>query len=306
MSFLRRVFRRPSPEWASFLAPEAYAAFQAALDADLRARGWTYRQEEDGLYVDDPESDQPWEYGLTNLAQVCGGAEREAWPEIVRAHFDHMHALRTEPVDEPAAWEDARAILKLRLFGPEHAQLDRVATYPVAPGIVAALAMDLPTTVNTLTREDIDGWPPVDELYAIALDNVRGEAAPDVELIGDPPRAITALTGESFFVATRLLMLPEAVDLGGSQHALVAVPNRHTLLAHPIRSADAVGALSVMVQLATQLHRDGPGSIIPTVLWWHGGALTPIEALFDGRKVEAWPPDEFLELLNTLEPAVGA
>jgi len=306
VSFLRRVFRRSSPEWASFLAPEAYAAFQEALHADLLARGWTFRQDEDGIYVDDPGAGQPWEYGLTNLAQVCGGADRDAWPGIIRAHFDHMEALRSEPADEPAAWEDARPILKLRLFGPEHAQLEGVATYPVAPGIVAALAVDLPTTVNTLTREAIEGWPPVDELYAIALDNVRGEAAPEVETIGDPSGAITAITGESFFVATRLLILPEAVDMAGSQHALVAVPNRHTLLAHPIRGADAIPALSLMIQLATQLHRDGPGSIVPTVLWWHGGALTPIEARFDGKKVDVWPPDEFIELLDTLKPAAGA
>lgn len=306
MSFLRRLVRRSSPAWASFLTAEEYAAFEAALEADLRQRGWTFRQEGDGVFVDDPGKSRPWEYGLTNLAQVCGHADRDAWGGIIRAHFDHMDAWRTGPDDEATSWAEARPILKLRLFGPDHAQLDDVATYPVAPGIVAALALDLPTTVNTLTRDALEGWPPVDELYAIALDGVRAEPAPGVEVVGEPPVAITAISGESFFVATRLLLLPEAIDLGASQHALVAVPNRHTLLVHPIRSTDAIPTLSVMVQLATQLHRDGPGSIVPTVFWWHSGALTPIQSRFDGKRVEVWPPDEFIGLLEALGPAPGA
>jgi hypothetical protein len=302
MTFLRRLLRGSSPEWASFLEPEAYAAFEAALHADLRARGWIFRQVDDGIYVDDPEGSEPWEYGLTNLAQVCGGADREAWPDIIRAHFDHMEALRTEPVEEPATWEAARPILKLRLFGPDHAALDGVVRYPVAPGIVAVLALDLPSTVNSLTREAIDGWPPVDELFAVALDNVRAEPVADTEIVGDSPVAITAVSGESFFVATRLLLLPEVVDLAGAGHALVAVPNRHTLLARPIRGPGTIPALSLMVQLAARLYRDGPGSIVPTVYWWHGGALTPIEARFDGKKVEVWPPDDLIGLLDALGP----
>ena len=55
--------------------------------------------------------------------------------------------------------------------------------------------------------------------------------------------------------------------------------------------------------VAAGLHRDGPGSIVPTVYWWHAGALTPIEARFDGKEVVVRPPDAFVELLETLEPA---
>lgn len=303
IGLLRRVLRRSSPAWASFLSPGEYEAFEAALHADLRARGWAFRQHDDGITVEDPTGPDAMEYGLTNLAQVCGGSERSDWPGIIRGHFDHMEALRAEPEGEPRDWEAARPLLRLRLFGPEFGPLDHLVTYPVAPDVVAALALDLPTTVTTFARDAIAGWPPVDELHAIALDNVRAEPAPDPETIGAPPAAITALIGESFFVATRLLFLPEVIDLSDTAHAIVAVPNRHTLLAHAIRTPDALTALSVMVQIAVKLHRDGPGSIVPTVFWWHRGALTPIPAEIDGKGVSVWPPDAFLELINTLAPA---
>ena len=51
-------------------------------------------------------------------------------------------------------------------------------TFPVAPDLVAALVLDLPTTVDTLQRDDIATWPAVDDLHRIALDNVRAEPMP--------------------------------------------------------------------------------------------------------------------------------
>lgn len=304
MSFLRRLGRKPVPDWASFMTGDQYAAFLDVLGADMRRRGWTWRQVEDGLFVDEAPGEEPAEYGLTNLAQLCAAIEREAWPTAVAEHFDHMATLRApgEDADEQMAWDRVRQLVKLRLFPAEAAAQHAMVAYPLAPTLVATLAVDFPTTVATPRRDSIGDWPPVDEVHAVALSNLRAEPPPSVEVAGDPLAPIQVLFADSFFTASRLLLLPEGVDMGGAPDALVAVPNRHTLLVHPLRDSNAVRAVNTMIQLAARMFEDGPGSIVPDVYWWHGGALTLIPTRTEHRKIDIYPPEAFVERLNALPP----
>jgi hypothetical protein len=165
---------------------------------------------------------------------------------------------------------------------------------------VATLALDLPTTVRILNRATMEAWPPVDELYRVALENTLTEPGPEVTLLREPEAPTTLLSGDSMFVASHVLALPRVVDLAGASGAFVAVPNRHALIVHAIRDPRAVPALYGMVAMAHDLHRDGPGSIIATVFWWHAGAMTPIEATYEGKQVAVTAPDGLTELLASV------
>jgi hypothetical protein len=79
MAFLRRFGRKAAPDWTSFMTGDEYAAFSDLLAADLRRRRWTWRQAEDGLFVDGAPGDAPVEYGLTNIVQPCGAIDRSTW-----------------------------------------------------------------------------------------------------------------------------------------------------------------------------------------------------------------------------------
>jgi len=300
VSFLRRFRRRPGPFWAPFFSRDEHERFRAALHAEMRSRSWTFDEEEDGLVVHPPAFEQDEEFGLANLAQMCRLAGEHAWPEVIRDHFTNLLRAREEDTPELDAWETARPLLKLRLFGPQTVLPDHVVTYPVARGLMATLALDLPTTVRILNRATTDAWPPVDELYRVALENTLEEPAPDVSVLRETEAPTTFLSGDSMFVASHVLALPRVVDLAGASGAFVAVPNRHALIVHAIRDARAVPALYGMVAMAHDLHRDGPGSIIPTVYWWHAGAMSPIEASFDGKQVNVTPPDGLNELLDSV------
>jgi len=50
--------------------------------------------------------------------------------------------------------------------------------------------------------------------------------------------------------------------------ALVAMPNCHMLLYHPITDLAVVRALPAMAEVAGNEFRKGPGSARPLVLWW--------------------------------------
>jgi hypothetical protein len=304
VGFLRRLRGRPEPgpPWASSLDSRGFARFEALLGADMRRRGWACRREADGLHVE--AADLPGGrqlFGLSNLAQVCGQIDPGEWAAEIRAHFDTMAVVQAIGDDLFADFERCRPNLRLRLMTADARVVDalKVIRYPIARGLTAVLVLDLPTSVATIPRDEAEAWPPVDELFRIALDNIRAEPAPERRTVEVRGARIVAELGGSFFVASRLLMLREELDLEGADGVLVAIPTRHALLAHVIRDRSAVPALPALALLARDTALAGPGAITSAVYWWHAGALTEIPvAIGDDSRVTVEPPAEFRRLLD--------
>ena len=186
------------------------------------------------------------------------------------------------------------------------ARAHEMVTYPLTPGVVAALAIDYPTAVQMVSPTTIVDWPPADELYAVGLANLRADPSPAWQHVGDGPEAFMALLDDSFFTAARLLLLPDGVDLGGAPDAVVAVPNRHVLLVHPIRDLGVVNAIRDMTAHTSRMFAEGPGSIASDLFWWHAGALTTLPVSFDGTSAFMVPPDAFVERMSRLDqPGTG-
>jgi hypothetical protein len=305
MGFLKRIRGKTVPWWVEgFMDAGQYEAFDAALHADLRSRGWTYRQEDDGIFIDGAPGDPPTVLGLTNVAQLCASIPRSEWRAAIRDHLDAMAASR-DAATEPPAWEAVRPLLKLRVFPADQAASISMVTYPLTPDLVAALVADYPTTIQLLTPTSIAGWPPVDALYAIALENLRADATPEARGVGEGPSAFLALLDDSFFTAARVLLLPGGVDLDGAVDAVVSMPNRHALLVHPIRDAGVLEAAGAMAGLTARLFEEGPGSIARDLFWWHGGALTTLPVTLRGKTTSFEPPQAFLERINGLGRGTG-
>jgi hypothetical protein len=305
MGFLRRLGgSKPGPAWAGKLDAKGFERFLRVLDAEMHRRGWDYRVEGDGLTTREGGG-APRAYGLSNLAQLCGQLDRREWPTVVQSHFDNMLAgEQANSSDDPFAdFERAKPNLRLRIFAEDTsfgAGMDLVR-YPLAPGLMAVLTLDLPTTVVTVPAKTASEWAPVDELYRLALDGIRREPAPGRQVADFGQGTAIVELGDSFFTASRLLLLPEVVDLEGADGALVAVPTRHALAVHVIRDTSVVSVLGLFAVFANNMWKAGPGSISPSVYWWHAGALTPIPVDIDeGSRVSIRPPDAFVELLNEI------
>lgn len=300
MGFLKRLAGRDKgPEWAPFFSAEQGRDFVAAVEGDLRGRGLQI-QVGDG-YVDVEGGGR---MGFSNLAQVCNQAERSDWPSLISRHFD---AILTKPDDTEfrGNLDAARPLLKPRIYNtgdlPDDAE---IVVSQIGAGLLSVLTYDLPTSVRTVHREDAASWPaPVDELFGIAVGNL--ESAPDrperTEVPFDGGGVIGVLHGDSFFVASEIVRLKE--HLGDAPNgSLVAVPNRHVLLFHPLRDLSAVAAVQFMIQMAIQFYREGPGSISPNLYWWHDGALTDLPYGTDRKGIQFIPPDAFVNVLNGLPP----
>ena len=305
MSFLRRALGGDrAPEWASFMSGDEYRAFAQALEQGLARRGWTSRITDVGSVVVDRGTGKPDEFGLYNLAQLCHQVDRSTWGQAIDTHFTNLIAAEAAG-EQLNDFANAEPLLKVRVYRSSEMPPEALAgmvTTPLAPDLVGVLVADLPTTVQTLGKEMVSGWGvPIDELFGTATRHMAEEAATydlsDVDLGGGA--SAKALSGDSFFVGSQIIRFRElAGDL--PQGALVVIPTRHILLWHRIATAEAtIRAVNSLIALGQNLYAQGPGSITPTLFWWHG-ALTILPAVAEGGKVQFAPPDEFVELLNSL------
>jgi hypothetical protein len=307
MGFLRRLIggAEPPPDWSPFDDGRTHRAFVDAVVADLRRRAIPFEMGDGVVVIPTEGEDQPGEYGLANLSQQCAASDEGDWSRIIATHFTSVFSIKGRDLDALAAdYEQARPILRIRLM-PDASMggvdVPGSVVRATAPGIQAVLVYDFPDSTASVHEDHLASWP-VDRATAFdqALANLDQEPLPlndDMEV--EPETSVRVWYGDSFYVATRLLRLAELLP-PGTTDALVAVPNRHTLLVHPIVDGGAVSAMQPMYRLAVQLFREGPGSISDQPYWWHEGALEQIPHHVKGSNVTVIPPEGLLAVFEAV------
>lgn len=287
------------PTWASFFDDEQFAEFMLVVEQDLERRGDVTI--EDGVVELTIDGGGQHRLGLQNLAQLCNQVERENWRELVREHFDrvivstHTHDLEALSRD----WSRVRTMVKVRLYARESlGELTESTVHrEVGEDLVSVLVYDLPDAVATVPTDAPARWPvSLDEVFELALRNVLEQDEIEIETLElDDGTRFSVMVGESFFVTSRLLVLQEHLDPVNAMGALVAVPNRHTLLFSTIVDLGVVDTIHAMAILAHRRHAEGPGSLSPSLYWWRDGSLLALPTEVDDEGVRFFPPTEFVE-----------
>ncbi|MCE9580044.1 MAG: hypothetical protein K8W52_43415 [Deltaproteobacteria bacterium] len=301
---------RALPRWAKFMSEPEWAGFLDAVEAELRRRNFRYRIDEGYVWApwggDDDEA-----LSLLNLAQLCHAAGPEQYPPVISGHFDALVAGRKDRVlaDELGADLDlARPHLKLRLYPREtfHDQDRQFILRDVADDLCAVACFDLPSNVVTVNADSLDRWRcTADDVWYQALANLRRTEKIAVEDVDVGGAILRAMTGDSFFVASNLLLIDDFIAEPTPWGALAAVPNRHTLVFHPISDPSALRAIDAMVVMASSMCADGPGSISPNLFWCRGGEIRTLPTRETEDHFEFVPPDEFVdEVLEQLAERV--
>lgn len=302
MRFLRRGPDRAGvPAWAATLTPERHAAFEAALAAELDTRGARWTRQGEVLRFD-PEGSEYGQLSLANIAQVCAHAEAAESAEIIRRHLDLVEASGGS---RPARWPEVQALVRPRLLAVDRVTVDGLRTWPIADGVVGAIAIDRGDSVATPGRDREVDWPDGDESWQVALDNLRGDAVPEPRTMGQAGFRIHMLLQDDFFAASRVLLLPTGFPMDGAHDALVAVPTDHALLVHAMRHDAADLVVEPMVRIAADLYAQGPHALVPDVFWWHDGDLQRL-TFPDRRGVRITYPPAFRERLARLPHIRGA
>ena len=286
------------------MSEDETTSFLAALADEFDRRGLPYEIGEGTLRV---ERGGEWsEFGLSNLAQLCHMVGEREWRKTIAEHFDNMFVAADDEArfEELARdFEGVRELIKVRLYPDEsNGGMDArpPASWAFGPGLTAAFVYDLPTTVRTATETEIEAWGKSrDELLSAALENLQADEV-EVQSMGEGPSAPIACVADHFFAASHALVLGERLppEAGGS--AIFAVPHRHALLYAPLVDFGVVESVNTLIPLAASMYQQGPGSISPGLYWWRDGSVSKLPAQFDGKKVQFFPPDDFVQALEAL------
>jgi hypothetical protein len=290
----------PRPRWARFLSDAEWRDFVAAVEAELKRRGLRYRIEDGFVWApwggDDDEA-----LSLLNLAQLCHAAGPGQTARVIAGHFDALIAGRSDRAMADLLATDltaARPYLKLRLYSRETfgEQPEQFVVRDIADDLVAVLCFDLPSNVVTVNAESLLHWGcTADDVWYQALANLRRTERAPVDDIDVGGATLKAMTGDSFFIASNVLLLDDFLGADTTpMGALVAVPNRHTLVWHPIADMTALRAIDAMVVMASGMCAEGPGSISPHLFWWRDGTLRTLPTRETEEHYEFVPPDEFV------------
>jgi hypothetical protein len=298
MPLFRR--RRPDPpDWAGFLDPDEWHEFSELVRHEADRRGWPHDLAL-GFVVHAGTT-----MGLGNLAQICHVEPREEWTTVVARHFATLDKDKEVRFESP---EQARATLRARLIDDDYmgGRDIELAGRRVGDDLRVVLAYDLPDTVHLPSRDAVLEWGEEDELLELALEQTRREQG--LELTRNDygqeqggPTSVWLLAGDSFFTATHGLWA-DGFDPPPSEHGtLVAVPNRHAVLAHPIRGLDAIGAIQIILGAVRTMWAEGPGSLSDGLYWLRDGYLERLETRVEGENLIFTPSDELTGVLNRLE-----
>jgi hypothetical protein len=312
MGFLKRMMgggdgedSTPGPDWAQPMSQLDVADFTQAVEGDLARRGVAYSMGDGQVRVE--RSGSANDYGLSNLAQLCYQVGRREWAAAIGSHFDNLFAAtdaEAEMHERARTFDGVRDMFKVRLYpGANLGGMDPEppARWELAPGLTAAFVYDLPTTVSTASPEQVAGWGIAhEELLAVALGNVRADAV-ETQTIGEAgPSAAIGCVADHFFAASHALLLGEKLPTAAAGHAVFTVPHRHALLYAPMVDVSIITSINQLIPIGVSMFQQGPGSISPGLYWWRDGAVILLPSEFDGQKLNFAPPDEFVQVLNTL------
>lgn len=254
-------------------------------------------------------------FGLSNLASKClsSGLAEDGWLQVVTAHIDGILAAFGAVPPELTA-EQLRAGTYLRLVHTEAipGKADEAFGYArrIGAGFLEMLAHRSGDHVRWLTDADV-AKVGAEELRAIGRENLLRIRPDECQLLRNDAGCIYIARGDSGFVASKLLVLPELlrVVLGPQVQypdgVLVAVPNRYELAFAPL-DAQVIANLAGLISCATHQFTYGIAPLTPHVYWWRAGELTQITEVDRTGFMGLADAPEFIDAVDRLRANLDA
>lgn len=286
-----------TPSWVTELDAEQWAEVKRLVEEALTRHGCSFRWDEPVgvIHAVHPRLGNV-QVGLGNLVgSLARGAQAE-WKRTV-AHWARVLFAPRQAEPDLSDLGEVRPLLRIRLWNDAYLPaLDQIVALPVMPGVSAVLCVDTPDMALSVPREQVEKWGVTpEEALSMALEPTLAEPATSDTLRLPEGPVVVAMESDGLYVTTRALVLQRWV--GSRFGALVAIPNRHVLLFHPITDGGAVAALYAMVAMARGAHADGPGALVPDVFWWTPGRYMRVEVVEDEESLQVHVPEELGRVL---------
>lgn len=248
-------------------------------------------------------------FGLDTIASICHNAPggEADWPRVIGAFLDD--ALTRFPQEPPALTaEQLRAGTYLRLALIAAMPPDWISSYRYARrlggGLMELLVHRDGDFVRWLRDEDV-AMVGYDELISIGLSNLLATDFDHLDVLGGEHGPTYWLHGDSGFIASKMLVLPEILrllpcaEIDPAHGVLVAVPTRHDLLVTPVGEG-VVWNMARLMSLAAQTFTGGVAPLSPHLYWWRDGAVHRLTEVDRTGALDPALPDEFLVVTEGL------
>jgi hypothetical protein len=295
------------PGWASFFEENEYNAFIKSIHAYFSKTSVTYEIGEAEVKVS-PDYYGFHTFGLTNVAQVCKQDKPENYEELVMQHFASM--IRSHEFDQEFEkivddFDKVKEYLGVRLYHTDYlSQVDKndLVGKDFAGDIYAALVFDLPDSVQSVDTDKFVKWnKSLDELFEIGIQNIKEKHPSEISQEDFGEFTAFVVQAEHFFVPNIVFDLENNKELIGSKGSLIGLPHRHAALIYPIEDLQVLTAINGLLPTVYGMYEEGPGSVSNNLFWYYEGNFynLPYESTED--ELRFTPPDNFVELLNSLE-----
>jgi hypothetical protein len=298
--------RNRAPAWAVRLGDAGFFAFIETVERYFARRKLPIElNSAEGVLIPSSGHLNGCSLGLQNIAQKCQAVPRERWSMLIDEHFDSLFVSGAG--EDPMAvdmrdFESLRSRLRVRLY-PESIlkQTMSLVQRPLAEGLLEVIVLDLPKSVRTISRSEIDGWPlDEDGLFMLGRKNLASSCFLEETRVQLPGSDLHTLTGDSFYTASHLLVLERYISRPMPHGLLLSAPKRDVILKHYIQDIGVVEAISGMLDVTVSMYDDGPGSLSPHLYWYRNGAYTTLNYAVKDGGFSLMPPSDFSDLLNDL------
>lgn len=295
------------PEWASFFDSKEYVLFIEEVENYFKNLNIQYELS-DGQVIAGENKFGFNHLGLLNLAQVCKQEELKYYKEIISRHFNTLiKANQFDKEFEKIAnnFEEVKKYVGVRLYDNEYlAAIGKENTIgkDFAGDIYETLIFDFPDSIINIKPEQATAWnKTVEELFEVGIENIKHNYPLTVTKEDFGEFSVWFVDTEHFFAPNIVFDLENRKELIGSKGSLIGLPHRHVAIIYPIENLEVVKAINGLIPTIYGMNQEGPGSLSNNLFWYKDKVFTELPYKVEDNKLQFFPPDNFLELLNELK-----
>lgn len=285
---------------AGYTDADRHRFIRALAMRELARRGTNVQPAQGDTRGDDRLVDEAGnQYWLHSVQLECAAQPPSEWPGAVEFHFRQQFAARDAPPVRELAEAEFLAQVRTRLTPPDTSgMLSMNYARPAFDGLAAELSRDLPTAVYTVGDNDVAGRD-LEFLYQVGQRNTDAEPV----TVSQYDHQVYALSGDSFFIASKALNIPHliATVLGGTAPlgVVFSVPHRSLLFLHAVGPFTAAAAPWIASVTVGQSQNPRGGTVSCHTYFWYAGAVQRITAIdANARTIEFLAEGAFAEAIS--------
>jgi hypothetical protein len=306
---MKSLFKKKTkvPEWASFFDNNEYLLFINEVENYFKNLNVQYELADGQVFVGENEFGFN-NLGLVNLAQVCKQDEPKNYKEIINEHFSSF--IRADQFEKEFAkiaenFEEVKTYIGVRLYHNEYISSigkENIIGKDFAGDIYETVVFDFPHSIINIKPEQTTAWNKTnDELFEVGVENIKNKYPLTITKENFGEFSIWFVSGEHFFNPNIVFDIENRKELIGSKGSLIGLPHRHSAIIYPIENLEVIKAINGLIPAIYGMCKEGPGSLSDNLFWYRDKKFTQLPYKIEDNKLDFFPPEDFLNLLNELK-----